>query len=96
MTVLRNWKTMKNSIRRYHKEVGNQNSPSIRMIPQTRIVEVEGIRITQKRWLVRHMGATSTFEGADALAQANETAYNIQNDIHERAFKLGSHLEEEE
>ena len=42
------------------------------------------------------MGATSTFEGADALAQANETAFNIQNDIHERAFKLGSHLEEEE
>ena len=76
--------------------MGNQNSPSIKLIPQTRIVEVQESRVTQKRWLVRHMGATSIFEGADALAQANESAYNIQNDINQRAFKLGSHLEEEE
>ena len=82
--VIKDWRTSKKSVRKFSSDPDNPNSATIRQIPQTRVVEQEGIRFRQKRWLVRFQGATYSNLSLD---EADEIAWSIQNNVNENPFE---------
>lgn len=71
-----NWRISKKGTRKYKSDPDNPLSSTIKLIPEYRTVIVQECAVRQKRWLVRHKGASYQ---VDTIDEANEIAWYIQN-----------------